>query len=44
MKRLAASYKPEELAQHAYTLYERFRPEILSGVKGWGAKGNLDLG
>jgi hypothetical protein len=27
-----------------YTLYERFRPEIPAGEKGWGAKGELDLG
>ncbi|HEV3119052.1 MAG TPA: hypothetical protein VG099_16435 [Gemmataceae bacterium] len=43
MQRLAASYSPEELARQAYSLYERFRPEIPSGVKGWGAKGKLDL-
>ncbi len=28
----------------AYALYEQFRPEIPAGVKGWGAKGVLDLG
>ena len=26
-----------------YPLYERFRPAIPEGVKGWGAKGDLDL-
>ena len=28
----------------AYRLYERFRPDIPEGVKGWGAEGDLDLG
>jgi len=27
----------------AYVLYERFRPEIPAGARGWGAKGPLDL-
>ena len=44
MKRLARAYKPQELAHDAYRLYERFRPAIPEGVKGWGAKGDLDLG
>ena len=44
MQRLAKSYKPKELAHDAYPLYERFRPSIPEGVKGWGAKGDLDLG
>src|SRR5271166_4537099 len=44
LQKLAKAYKPQELAQEAYTLYERFRPSIPEGVKGWGAKGDLDLG
>ena len=44
MQRLAKAYNPKELADHAYSLYERFRPEIPAGKKGWGAKGDLDLG
>jgi hypothetical protein len=44
MKRLAKRYKPKELAEECYRLYERFRPEIPAGKKGWGAAGNLDLG
>jgi hypothetical protein len=44
MQRLAKSYKPLELTDCAFRLYERFRPEIPEGVKGWGAKGVLDLG
>jgi hypothetical protein len=44
MQKLAKAYKPKELAQEAFSLYEEFRPEIPSGKKGWGAEGNLDLG
>jgi hypothetical protein len=44
MKRLARAYKPKELAEHAYALYEQFRPDIPAGKKGWGAKGASDLG
>ena len=44
MERLARSYEPRELAERAFDLYERFRPESPAGVKGWGAKGELDLG
>lgn len=43
MQDLAESYPPEELARRAYDLYEKFRPEIPEGVKGWGAAGVLDL-
>ena len=43
-RRLAKAYRPPELAHNAYRLYERFRPAIPAGVKGWGAKGDLDLG
>jgi hypothetical protein len=44
MQRLAKSYQPTELADHCYQLSEQFRPEIPAGTKGWGAKGDLDLG
>jgi hypothetical protein len=44
MQRLAKSFRPKELTERAYPLYERFRPAIPEGVKGWGAKGDLDLG
>jgi hypothetical protein len=44
LKKLAQAYKPRELAVRAYPLYERFRPTIPEGVRGWGAKGKLDLG
>jgi hypothetical protein len=44
MEKLANSYAPKDLAERSYSLYGRFRPAIPSGVKGWGAKGELDLG
>jgi hypothetical protein len=44
LQKLAKAYKPSELAHDAYPLYERFRPGIPAGKKGWGAKGDLDLG
>jgi hypothetical protein len=44
MKGLAKSLTPSELAEKAYILYEKFRPEIPPGKKGWGASGKLDLG
>lgn len=43
MKKLAGSFTPRELAARAYDLYEAFRPAIPAGVRGWGAKGALDL-
>lgn len=44
MTALAMSMNPSELANRAYGLYEQFRPEIPAGKRGWGAKGQLDLG
>ena len=43
MLELAKSFPPSQLAQKAYSLYEKFRPEIPPGKKGWGASGKLDL-
>ena len=43
MEELARSMKPDVLAARAFALYAQFRPQIPEGVKGWGAKGNLDL-
>lgn len=43
MEELASSYDQKELASKAYTLYEKFRPKVPEGVKGWGAEGELDL-
>ncbi len=43
MEDLAKAYPPQELAKKAYPLYEKFRPEVPEGKKGWGAAGELDL-
>jgi hypothetical protein len=43
MQKLAKAYTPKQLESKAYGLYEKFRPEIPEGKKGWGAKGELDL-
>ena len=43
MEKLAKAYTPKELEKKAYDLYEKFRPEVPEGTKGWGAKGELDL-
>ena len=43
LEHLARAYTPRELEARAYALYEKFRPEIPEGKKGWGAKGELDL-
>jgi hypothetical protein len=40
---LARSRTPAALATEAYALYERFRPAVPAGVKGWGAAGVLRL-
>jgi hypothetical protein len=38
MLELALSLPPAQLAEKAYTLYEKFRPEIPPGKKGWGLR------
>ena len=43
MEKLAKAYTPKQLEGKAYDLYEKFRPTIPEGTKGWGAKGELDL-
>jgi len=43
MQKLAKAYTPKQLEKEAYGLYEKFRPKIPEGTKGWGAKGELDL-
>ncbi len=43
MRSLAAAYAPNALAAAAWSLYERLRPEIPPGQRGWGARGELDL-
>ncbi len=44
MMELASAFKPDEPAERGFALYEQFRPAIPEGVRGWGAKGELDLG
>ena len=44
MTKLASAFKPDELAQKGFGLYEQFRPTIPDGVQEWGAKAELDLG
>jgi hypothetical protein len=43
MADLALDYSPDELKAVGYSLYERFRPAVPDGAKGWGAKGILEL-
>ena len=43
MEKLAKAFTPKQLESKAYGLYEKFRPVIPEGTKGWGAKGELDL-
>lgn len=35
--------KEEELNAAAFGMYEKFRPSVKAGEKGWGRKGELDL-
>jgi hypothetical protein len=43
MEALAGALEPDALADRAFPLYERFRPQIAAGQRGWGQKGELDL-
>ena len=43
MAAVAKSYPPQELAEAAFLLYERFRPIVPEGTEGWGAAGELDI-
>jgi hypothetical protein len=43
MHDLAKTFQPDQLSKNAFSLYERFRPAIPGGVRGWGAKGTLDI-
>lgn len=43
MRDLAKSLRPDQLREHAFALYEEFRPAIPEGKIGWGAKGELDI-
>jgi hypothetical protein len=43
LESLAKSFTPAQLETEAFSLYEKFRPQIPEGKKGWGAKGELSL-
>lgn len=43
MQALANSLPPNQLETQGFSLYEKFRPQVPEGKKGWGAKGELDL-
>ena len=43
MEELAGAFEPARLAELAFGLYERFRPQVASGKRGWGQKASLDL-
>lgn len=43
MAELAKSLPTPALAEKSYALYEKFRPEIPPGKKGWGVSGKLNL-
>jgi hypothetical protein len=43
LEELARAYPPDQLAARAYALYEKFRPAVPEGKKGWGARGELSL-
>jgi hypothetical protein len=43
MEALAKAFTLAQLRTEAYSLYEKFRPKIPEGKKGWGVKGELDL-
>ncbi len=43
MLELAKSLLSPQFVEKAYALYEKFRPEIPPGKKGWGVSGKLDL-
>ncbi len=43
MEDLAGSMNQQELGRRAYSLYEKFRPSVPEGQRGWGAAGELDL-
>ena len=43
MELLAKARTPKQLRAEGFDLYEKFRPQIPEGKKGWGVKGELDL-
>ena len=43
MEELAVRHDPAVLNRIGFRLYERFRPEVPPGNKGWGAKAALEI-
>ncbi len=43
LEQLAAARDADVLADEAFALYERFRPQVATGARGWGQKADLDL-
>ena len=43
MEQLAGAFDADALKAAAYGLYEKFRPAVARGQRGWGQKGTLDL-
>ena len=43
LETLARAHEPDDLTEEAFRLYERFRPQIQPGKRGWEQKGTLDL-
>jgi hypothetical protein len=43
LEQLAAAREVDVLADEAFALYERFRPQVASGARGWGQKADLNL-
>ena len=43
MERVVRSMPLSDLSRYAFHLYEQFRPVVPPDVRGWGAKGELDL-
>ena len=43
MRHLAEGVDKEELDERAFGLYEKYRPNVASGTRGWGQKGELSI-
>jgi hypothetical protein len=43
MEALAVRFEPAEVNHIGFRLYERFRPEVPAGNKGWSAKAVLEI-
>jgi len=43
MRDLAKAMPREQLLKSGFSQYAKFRPAIPEGMRGWGAKGNLDI-